>query len=416
MLAEWEQILVNSDKNINNTLMDWSDSQYGVIFQKQNIDHGYNLFLKTTSDSGKTWKTYSFDSILVYNKFQAKDELIQLNYFGTHIFCVGKSKTMYLSTNRGDNWIVYKPLPSGMNYLKFNKKSNFGIIYNYSSAVKPGTNYLIDRNFKIIDTLLNPDESNGNPGFINCCYFESSLQYLIISDGEKSFQLTRVIDGEWTSYPQDFPMNIVDFVDAKTGFSYLLKNDRFELYSTNDSGKTWFNVCSFSSKTLPSVFFANSQIGYYYYHNQNNMLKTTNGGINWNSDLILFNDTLNNSAILSMSFFDNSFYLMTKDCLFSDKSISGLIEKEKTMPDKLLVFPNPLNKCGLLSIVLPNNYYSLKSIKLYTITGLLVSPLEYQHSLNIITCVLPKEINTGVYLIEIDNYSQKCYKKLIVSE
>ncbi|MGB6046432.1 MAG: YCF48-related protein [Flavobacteriales bacterium] len=123
-----------------------------------------------------------------------------------------------------------------------------------------------------------------NPGDLRSVYFHDALHGFVAGDSG----LYRTADGgdSWSTVatPVSGPWRCVTFTTPLTGFCAGGDFAAGSLLRTDDGGTTWAAVDLGQVNPLSKVFFANTEVGYgTFYGYEWSVLKTTDGGLNWNT-------------------------------------------------------------------------------------------------------------------------------------
>lgn len=250
-----------------------TDPLGGIYFIDENtgfaVESWYGKILKTTN-GGENW---SINSSFV---------------FGLHKLCfinkdtgtiVGANGTILFTTNGGINWIVqYSGTNANLNKIRF-IKTNTG----YTP-----TGFIVGVNGIILKT--------NNYGFTWCSQNSTTNHYLY---GVYFTDLS-------TGY-------VVGQVGYQSGQSTILK--------TTNGGCIWTNISPVISKTLTGVCFINPNTGVVVggsgYYNDGIVLRTTNGGSNWQT---VFTTP---SAFHNLDYLDNVMTAVGNDGLILRSTDSG---------------------------------------------------------------------------------------------
>jgi photosystem II stability/assembly factor-like uncharacterized protein len=160
------------------------------------------------------------------------NQLNDLKYLNSNnVIAVGNSGTILMSNNGGQNW----------RQLNSHTSANLVSI----SAIDKDTIYVCGQDLSVLKTI-----DGGN-------------NWIILREGSYG--------GRNTSK--------VFFVNSSLGF--LLGDGMEELFKTTDSGKTWIKLLvDYNFQGVTSLFFTSADIGYATLWS-NDMLKTSNGGLTW---------------------------------------------------------------------------------------------------------------------------------------
>ena len=235
----------------------------------------------------------------------------------------GDGLKIFRTTNGGSSWeLIHSPSSSNIIYSLCFKDFNVGWAGTYSGEIYKTTN----GGFNWTATLVAYNKK------INSLYFINQNTGWLA--GESGVYAKTTNGGiQWSgSLPGSSDSFDIYFLDSLKGFVCGYE----KLATTTDGGSNW-NIISYTNVILSSISFINSQTGYVLGSLQNvsnysaglYVLKTTNGGINWNN---IFNETAWPNSILQLkdSHFQNEnigIYVGTMIYAGPSYSYSGVMRK-----------------------------------------------------------------------------------------
>ena len=224
----------------------------------------------TSSDGGNTWSEKTFSSIW---------SLRSCKYLtNSNCLILGQLGNIYKSYNNGNNW-TYKVLGSrnNLNDIKF-INNGIGYVVGDNGTILKTTNY-----GQVWETLSSPTSES-----LNSISFPGNHHGYIV--GDNSVFLKTVDGGEnWTcgSIPNNYDLTTSFFLNDNIGWVAGLYN---KILKTTDAGNTWIlqNINETELININSLEMVNEETGYAcgnyssYFPPKSFILKTTNGGSNWN--------------------------------------------------------------------------------------------------------------------------------------
>jgi photosystem II stability/assembly factor-like uncharacterized protein len=386
--------------------------------------------LYRSSDTCKTWNNiHSYAASSDLNSIEMLNEStgFVVGYYGK-----------LLKTTNGTNWdSISIPTTTQLNIVKFFNSSN-GIIGGNSGNLwitsNQGSNwiqYTTEHNYNISSASF----PNSNTGFYCCWYYYRNISppYTTIIKGKICKTINQ--GSNWTIVYEKTNSEIerIWFTDVNTGYAI---GYNLGLQKTTNSGLTWFaaNIPNQSNLNYDEIYFINSQTGFiidahssyncaiyktsdagdhwftvdtiYYNHGtgfeagnmhfinnstgfisqisfpgvgrSGNLLKTTNGGLNWyslsNSDVtsLIFGSGLSNIKFVNQ----NTGYVVGEYGIILKTTNGGgnfsidIKKPEELLPKYFILYqnyPNPFNAGTLINFELrkPGN----TSLKVYDILG-----------------------------------------------
>ena len=210
--------------------------------------------------------------------------------------------------------------------------------------------------------------------------------------------------------------NSVYFTSSSTGFIVggNLTNDSIQtILKTTDCGEIWNIIKDNIAPCLNSVHFYDQTNGYAV-GNSGTVIKTTNGGDDWqNVDIPGNNDT---NSFNSVQFLNSEYgYIVgIYGLIYRYYQNPTIITTPNSLNSNINIYPNPFDEQTTISFSVPEKENVV--IKIFDISGNEIAQLtdkQYnagEHKLIFSSIGLAK----GLYICEINTEKSVCYKKLIL--
>ncbi|NOS86861.1 MAG: T9SS type A sorting domain-containing protein [Ignavibacteria bacterium] len=206
--------------------------------------------------------------------------LSYVNFWGNNGLIIGNGGNLLKSTNLGNNWIIFNNSAYNIAYQAFVFDQN-----TYSIAVE---------NNRLLKT------TNGGNNWFSSSYISGEYPNLFFVNMQTGyavynnfytysypFKLYKTTNGgvNWSLNLSDTSavMRTIIFPDENTGYitgSKGIWSDSVLIYKTTNAGVVWYPINTGLNYEVRSSYFTNGNTGYLGCHN-GIILKTTNGGINW---------------------------------------------------------------------------------------------------------------------------------------
>lgn len=415
--------IVTSENNkielTTNSGMDWTFNLFFATippcYQLSLLEDGravmtgkYGTVIKTT-DYGTNWETDTYTAS--WNRLTTVRKIDE-----NKILSVGVDGTILLSTNKGANWVnrnwnpssdlhaiefinsstgftggqnglILKTTNSGNNWYSLNSgtsnllydiefiNSNTGYTAgqygNLYKTTNGGNNWILDHNFGI-SSLFEINFINESTGFL----------------GTWGRTIYRTTNGgsNWTTHQYTGPTSDVrkiHFFDSMNGIAMTFHG---QILRTTNSGENWIYETTLISPFFFDMKFVNQNTGYIlagkYTDNENPYyFKTTDGGINWDTNFIglesnlLLNgvEFLNDSIGVIVGAEGTIFRTTTGGETINIQAITSEIPSEFTLYQN---YPNPFNPITKIKFAIPK--VSNVKISIYDILGRKVTSLINQ--------------------------------------
>lgn len=349
--------------------------------------------LKTT-DGGDNWQLLNFNSQFSLNAITKLNE-------STWYIATDNGKIIK-TTNTGNSWdSLYSNVYSPTRIEFINEQTGFGVCkYNdFIKTTNGGVNWVITSPFGAQNWAM--DFIDAGMGFV----------------GSEGGQLYKTTDGgnAWT---QSFPspgssIDDIQFIDHYTGFIALrFGYTNYGVMKTTNGGVNW--EASLTGIPASDIFFVNERTGF---ANANGLLyKTTNGGESWHHS-----ETCDGNAF-NVSYFTDSLtgWLIGQNGMIIKTTNGGksvTFEPPVEIPTSFYLFqnyPNPFNPVTTIRYGLPKDL-NVK-IKIYDILGRLVTQLvnDVQPAGNYSVNFDGSAYSSGIYFYTIETPDFIQSKKMIL--
>jgi photosystem II stability/assembly factor-like uncharacterized protein len=238
-------------------------------------------FILETKDGGENWSELNTEIGLLKVRFAKVDGSLSIEQAG---WIVGGYGIIYRTTDAGDNWI------------KQSDKS-----YNFRSI------YFTDENtgWAVGDSGIILSTTDGGNNWIKQLNADSVILSSVYAiDNQNVFAVGSVLKGSWPSFTDNgiiFKTNDggnnwtkQSFDTLSTFSSVVFTNDSIgwitvtngTILKTTNRGKTWEQFSSGLGTMLSNIQFINNNIGWVSFQGGKYLLKTIDGGKNWNSQFI----------------------------------------------------------------------------------------------------------------------------------
>lgn len=250
---------------------------YSIYFT--NLNNGYVVGFKfngdnsgiilNTIDGGKTWNEQQAPSnIYLSISFTDKDTG----------YVVGESGTVLKTTNGGKLWFEIQSWQESLYSVFFVKNTNVGYMLGSSSGSGGDI-------FKTVDGGINWSivyNSSMNSPYFSSIYFTDTNNGYVGGNGI----FLKTTDGglTWTNMiSNNSIINSIYFVNFDVGYAICsnLESSKYYFLKTINSGLTWDSLPQQYITNIYSLYFTDISNGYVV-GDSGNILKTTNGGINFN--------------------------------------------------------------------------------------------------------------------------------------
>lgn len=282
--TQWGFQTSGTIQNLNS--VSFFDTSYGVAVG----DSGKILF---TSNGGYNWSVRFGERYMDSNDVVYADS--QSVFAAGYQVCMdGECGMVYRSTDRGLNWQT-KPQPvSRINALTFNSTTNgLGVGHAYSYWDQRGWAY--NFRFKNNDSIWKSfmvmcNDTSTDEVMTDVSYPDTNFCVAITQQGN-IYRLMRdtltdrdkIFGNSYWRLLGNFPyeLNSIHFVDTTIG---TIVGSSGNIWKTTDGGLNWESQISGTSQNLNSVFFLNSAEGYIA-GDGGTILHTINGGSTWSIEI-----------------------------------------------------------------------------------------------------------------------------------
>ncbi len=246
-----------------------------VYFRSVNegIAIGYEGDYLRTSNGGINWNSYNIGVTEDLNSF----------YFinNSNGFIVGNNGLLLKTTNSGSNWTTLNiNINYTLNKIRF-VNQNFGIIVGNFGTLKKSTDSGNTWNTCTLPTAI--------VNIFDCFFFNENTGYVVGDNrpdpnGQGRVHKTTNSCTSWTStWVSPYYIKSIFFLNNNFGFAGC---ENGYIYRTTDNGINWQQVSSTSSfAEINCFYFLDNLTGYIAFghdYGYGGILKTTNGGAEWN--------------------------------------------------------------------------------------------------------------------------------------
>jgi len=268
----WSVISNMHQKKFHKTYFLNSETGYMIRHNDTYGNHGTGLY--RTSNGGVSWSVLMEDSTISINDIKFAD--MQTGYFGGHLNHFSNSSNylkIFKTTNSG---ITFDSLHTSFRFPIIGIEIKNNVIFIYGGRSFPGMYGL-------------HYSTNGGLNWLQS-YIQKSLKDISYLDAN-NFYATEYITSNsvllykstnnginWNSVNGDMKGYDFEFVNNSTGVSVGTMG---QIHKTTNSGSNWLKQTSTLAEYMFGVDFVNETTGYAC--GQYNLIKTTNGGINWNA-------------------------------------------------------------------------------------------------------------------------------------
>lgn len=323
------------------------------------------------------------------------------------------SDTGYIVGGGNNVSIILKTTNAGSNWIQQNSGTTNYLLSVYFTDINTG--YAVGNyNTKVKTTNggLNWFAQSGTYIPLSSVYFtDPNTGYVTADEG----RIYKTISGGFNWFPLVSNTNLrliqIVFPNESTGYiaggGFVFPNLYYTILKTTDSGETWSNQ-TFPGSELYTIFFNDVNTGYVA-GESGKILKTTNGGVNWFSQISSTGSYLN-----ELFFYDfNTGYCVggygtilktTTGGVTSIVNVSNVIPREFKLHQN---YPNPFNPSTIIQFDIARksdvnlSVYDLSGRKINEFVSKVLDPGLYNFSFN------GENYASGVYLyvLQADNYT-----------
>lgn len=232
----------------------------------------------TTIAIGGTGAYISRNLGTTFTHVQDGANLWQVEAAGNNTFLMGRSGTIFRSTDKGLNWTVVNKMGYGAHYAACFTSRDTGFLSGMEIRYGNGNNYLKKTTDGCRTWIDIPFPAGGVP----------AKEIYFLKNGTTGFlhrdrEIMRTVDGGMTWATVTAPLNANDtlrkffFRDDLNG--YIASFNQY-YFKTSDGGLNWTREQINTSSSLMEFYFLNEQVGFVTRKN-NIVAKTTNGGLTW---------------------------------------------------------------------------------------------------------------------------------------
>jgi photosystem II stability/assembly factor-like uncharacterized protein len=388
--SEWIQI--NPGFGHNYLSVHFADSLNGLAC-------GYSGAIAKTTNCGLNWTNINSGTT---------NQLCDIKYLSNQVaVIIGSNKLLLRSTDGGSNWSVVNPA-SGSAYLDQAEVFNIGA----GNAIAYSIEWLSPSYYRTIYKTTDYGATwsaaltfcyakymfflNMNTGWANGSYSAGSNFYITsekTTNGGSDWNMTYSF--QTVSVNPDF----IYFLNENVGFRYL--NLASFLYKTFSSGSSWNGVYYSASVDLNSISFGDNDTGYLV-GSQGAILKSTNAGVNWVTQISPLSTVLNKVYMFSPRCgwiaAGSAGILVKSSGLTGLRQISDITPRSYSLSQN---YPNPFNPVTKIKFDIPVGNGRDRSVTLliYDILGREVSTL------------VNEQLKPGTYEVSWDgsNYASGVY-------
>lgn len=362
----------NSGVNWNYFFEPFNETNKGVSFININtgflITNSGNIY-KTTNKGGN-WNNIYACGVPLYSIYT--DSI-------NGVFVSGASGKLFRSNNFGNNWSQVTLANSSLKFIKF-VNYNTGIICGDSGIIFKSTNN--GNNWSLI---YSPIHLNLNSvSIVNNTMWTCGDNGVMLksTDSGNNWFLSTYFSAVTYSYGIHFLNEQTGYVINYIAAGYPNLPAYSSIYSTTNGGSNWvlnyqYSIYGNIAPRMTSIKFYNQVTGYVTADN-GDLLRTTNGGINFSLVQNLFNIPLYSSAFTN----NNAMWLVgSSGLVISSYDVNvGIHKTEKLIPESYNLFqnyPNPFNASTKIKFEIPK--VSLVKLSIYNINGRLMETVVNQY-------------------------------------
>lgn len=368
-----------------NTLCQWTQLNSGTGQKLEDIDcpstnvcyvaGDAGTILKTT-DGGQTWvsKTNGLDVTEYYNSIDCIDE--------NTCFTAHGNGGLYKTTDGGDTW-VEKNMPAGSITKIFMTNSSIGYaspVGAYLKTIDGGENWTWETSSLHFGTNT------------SIFFFNQDTGYFAFGDATDMGVIKTTDGGNNWSYSLtgiSCPPKALHF--STISFGILVGSDGCA-YRTTDQGASWDTLNTGTSKILEDIWCVDEDTCYIVGSTGASMLKTTDGGNTWASDL----GSAPSANYLSIDFpSQNVGYAVGWGGTIIKKDYSTGFGELKDNSPSINIFPNPATEETIIYYAANNSSFNKSHFEVFDVLGKKVSSQELNQGNNKLK---NNDLFSGMYL------------------
>jgi photosystem II stability/assembly factor-like uncharacterized protein len=374
-----------SDVKFINRYTGWTSGNQGTLLKTTN--EGLNWVEQNTNTPNKVLKSiYPVNSNVIY--------------------IVGYFETILKSTNGGDNWIQIKNGPYGTGHSYegvFFVNENTGWICGSGSLIFKTTNGGVSFDSVSIPVGYNYDIyfRNANEGLV--CG-EAASMYKTTNGGQNWNEIILPVGTQASDFLR------LSFINNNTGYTQGVGNNK--LYKTTNFGSNWDSVARVQGADISNTIFFPNEFTGWSAGSMGLMFKTTNGGYNWQPQVL---PPVPTSSYSGLWFYNDSIGWVVGGNTSIHHTINGgnptyIINSSEIINDFKLYqnYPNPFNPTTIIKFSIPachscGSRNPVVTLKVYDILGREIATLVNE-KLKAGTYEIPfsdNKISSGVYFYKL---------------